>query len=166
MNYHQYYPTDMLNGPGIRNVLFVSGCTHGCKGCYNESTWNPKSGMAFTKELEDQIIRDLQDTRIKRDGLTLSGGDPLHERNILPLIQLVQRVRKECPDKTIWMWTGYTLPELEAMRDHTQVHSDRYYLATLVDVLVDGKFVQELHDPTLKFVGSSNQNIIEIKNVS
>lgn len=166
MNYSQYYPTDILNGPGIRAVLFVNGCSHGCAGCYNESTWNPKSGVPFTEEVEDQIIRDLKDTRIRRHGLTLSGGDPLHHRNIHDVTRLVQRVRKECPDKTIWMWTGYTLPEMEAMRDSTQETSDRYYLATLVDVLVDGKFVQELHDPTLRFRGSSNQNIIEVKNVS
>lgn len=165
MNYSEYYQTDVLNGKGIRNVLFVSGCSHGCKGCYNESTWNPKSGVPFTKEVEDQIIRDLKDTRIRRDGLTLTGGDPLYYRNLHDVTRIVERVRKECPDKSIWMWTGYTLPELEAMRDHNQETSDRYYLATLVDVLVDGKFVQELHDPSLKFRGSSNQNIIEIKNL-
>lgn len=160
MNYSQYYSTDMLNGTGIRNVLFVSGCSHGCDGCYNASAWNPNSGIPFTKVLEDQIISDLKDTRIIRDGITLSGGDPLHKRNILPLISLVKRIREECPDKTIWMWTGYTLKELEDMRDNTQESNDRYHLATLVDVLIDGKFEKDLRDPSLAWRGSSNQNII------
>ena len=77
MNYHQYYPVDIVNGPGTRCTLFVSGCVHECPGCYNKSTWRVNSGQPFTKEMEDQIINDLNDTRIKRQGISLSGGDPL-----------------------------------------------------------------------------------------
>lgn len=162
MNYSAYYPTDILNGTGVRCVLFLSGCSHGCKGCYNTSAWNPKSGEPFTKEVEDQIINDLKDTRIKRAGLTLTGGDPLFKGNLQGVKSLIKRVREECPDKNIWMWTGYDFGELDAMRDNTQETNDRYHVAVSVDTLVDGKFDQNLYDPALKFRGSSNQNIINI----
>ncbi|AFB83895.1 anaerobic ribonucleotide reductase small subunit [Vibrio phage pVp-1] len=152
MNYMQYYPTDVVNGEGTRCVLFVSGCSHGCNGCYNEAAWNPNSGHEFTQELEDQIIKDLQDTRIKRRGLTLSGGDPLHKRNFASVLRLCKRVRKECPTKDIWLYTGYTLEQVKQGR----------FCAILdyIDVLVDGKFEKDLYDAGLKFRGSSNQNII------
>jgi hypothetical protein len=82
MNYHQYYPVDIVNGPGTRCTLFVSGCVHECPGCYNKSTWRLNSGMPFTAEMADRIIADLNDTRIKRQGISLSGGDPLHPQNV------------------------------------------------------------------------------------
>lgn len=165
MNYHQYYPTDVLNGPGIRAVLFVSGCAHACPGCYNESTWSPKSGHNFDSAIEDRIIADLKDTRINRRGLTLSGGDPLYPTNIRPIRHLVNRVRAECPDKDIWMWTGYTMEDLKKHKDRNITDNDRYHLAMSVDTLVDGKFVQDLYDPNLRFRGSSNQLIIDIKSL-
>lgn len=93
MNYHQYYPIDVVNGPGTRCTLFVSGCVHQCKGCYNQSTWSLSSGHRYTQEMEDKIIADLKDTRIKRRGLSLSGGDPMHPANLSAVLQLVQRVK-------------------------------------------------------------------------
>lgn len=159
MNYHQYYPTDVLNGEGVRCVLFLSGCNHGCHGCYNESTWNPNSGFPVTKELEDQIIADLQDERINRQGITLTGGDPLHERNLEAVINLILRIRIECPGKDIWLWTGYTLEELEL--DYSSVGLLRWIATRKVDVLVDGKFVQALHHPMLKWRGSENQKVLK-----
>lgn len=159
MNYHQYYPTDVLNGDGIRCVLFVSGCNHGCDGCYNDSTWNPNSGEPVTKELIDQIISDLKDTRINRRGLTLSGGDPLHERNLIDVYNIIRRVRAECPDKDIWLWTGYTLEEINENRSELYAGSRRHFIANSVDVLVDGRFVKDLHHPGLKWRGSSNQKV-------
>lgn len=153
MNYSQYYPTDMLNGEGIRAVLFVSGCSHGCRGCYNKSTWSPRSGSPFTKELEDQIIEDLNDTRIKRDGLTLTGGDPLHENNLLPVLHLIERVREECPDKTIWMWSGYRMDELDEVRRQ---------IVEKVNTFIDGRFEESLHSPDLEWRGSPNQIIWRI----
>lgn len=150
MNYHKYYPVDVVNGTGTRCTLFVSGCIHQCRGCYNQSTWKTDSGNLFTKELEDQIIKDLNDTKIRRRGLSLSGGDPLHPNNVSVILKLVQRVRNECPDKTIWMWTGYKLNEL----NESQKEVVKY-----LDVLIDGKFVQELKDPALEWRGSSNQVI-------
>ncbi len=112
MNYHQYYPVDVVNGPGTRCTLFVAGCVHQCRGCYNQSTWRVDSGIPFTQKMEDQIIQDLQDTRIRRQGLSLSGGDPLHPANLPAILRLVKRVKAVCPDKDIWMWTGYKLDEL------------------------------------------------------
>lgn len=142
MNYHQYYPIDVVNGPGTRCTLFVSGCVHQCKGCYNQSTWSLSSGHRYTQEMEDKIIADLKDTRIKRRGLSLSGGDPMHPANLSAVLQLVQRVKTECPDKDIWLWTGYTLAELD---DSQQA------LLPYIDVLVDGKFIQEQADPGLEW---------------
>ncbi|AEA79950.1 TPA: anaerobic ribonucleoside-triphosphate reductase-activating protein [Vibrio cholerae] len=150
MNYHQYYPIDVVNGPGTRCTLFVSGCVHQCKGCYNQSTWSLSSGHCYTQEMEDKIIADLKDTRIKRRGLSLSGGDPMHPANLSAVLQLVQRVKTECPDKDIWLWTGYTLAELD---DSQQA------LLPYIDVLVDGKFIQEQADPGLEWRGSANQVI-------
>ncbi|MSL99122.1 anaerobic ribonucleoside-triphosphate reductase-activating protein, partial [Escherichia coli] len=114
MNYHQYYPVDIVNGPGTRCTLFVSGCVHECPGCYNKSTWRVNSGQPFTKAMEDKIIKDLNDTRIKRQGISLSGGDPLHPQNVPDILKLVKRIRAECPGKDIWVWTGYKLAELHA----------------------------------------------------
>ncbi|HDI3226578.1 TPA: anaerobic ribonucleoside-triphosphate reductase-activating protein [Vibrio cholerae] len=150
MNYHQYYPIDVVNGPGTRCTLFVSGCVHQCKGCYNQSTWSLSSGHRYPQEMEDKIIADLKDTRIKRRGLSLSGGDPMHPANLSAVLQLVQRVKTECPDKDIWLWTGYTLAELD---DSQQA------LLPYIDVLVDGKFIQEQADPGLEWRGSANQVI-------
>ncbi|NOH51459.1 anaerobic ribonucleoside-triphosphate reductase-activating protein [Vibrio coralliilyticus] len=154
MNYHQYYPVDVVNGPGTRCTLFVSGCIHQCRGCYNQSTQRLDSGVLFTQQAEDQILRDLKDTRIKRRGLSLSGGDPLHPANVADVLRLVKRVRKECPDKDIWMWTGYTLAELTVAQQE---------VVALLDVLIDGKFEQEKKDLNLEWRGSSNQIIHRFK---
>lgn len=168
MNYHDIYECDMNNGKGARVTLFLSGCIHGCKGCYNVETWNPNSGKPFTKETEDHIISLLKDKEMVRAGLSLSGGDPLHEANVKGVTDLILRVRKECPDKNIWLWTGFTLKELTdaaASVNHTLVDVQRFGIANNVDVLIDGKFVQEEHDPTLKWRGSANQVIHNFSSV-
>ncbi|MGF1702273.1 anaerobic ribonucleoside-triphosphate reductase-activating protein [Photobacterium makurazakiensis] len=154
MNYHNYYSVDVVNGPGTRCTLFVSGCEHQCRGCYNQSTWRTDAGHAYTQVVEDAIIADLNDSRIKRRGLSLSGGDPLHPANISSVLQLVKRVREECQGKDIWLWSGYRLEELSP---------DQRAIIDLVDVLVDGKFEKELHDPSLVWKGSSNQVIHYLK---
>ena len=154
MNYHRYYPVDVVNGEGTRCALFVAGCVHQCPGCYNKSTWGINSGKPFTQSLEDQIIKDLQDTEIKRQGLSLSGGDPLHPQNVSAILKLVKRVKNECDNKDIWLWTGYKLDELT---DAQQA------VVPYIDVLIDGKFVQELADPKLLWRGSSNQIIHRFK---
>ncbi|QBH95334.1 anaerobic ribonucleoside-triphosphate reductase-activating protein [Limnobaculum zhutongyuii] len=154
MNYHQYYPVDIVNGPGTRCTLFVSGCVHQCPGCYNKSTWRLNSGVLFTSEMEDRIIADLNDTRISRQGLTLSGGDPLHPQNVPDILKLVKRVRQECPGKDIWLWTGYLLSELTP---------EQQQVVDLINVLIDGKFVKELADPSLLWRGSSNQVVHKLR---
>ena len=146
MNYHQYYPVDIVNGPGTRCTLFVSGCVHECPGCYNKSTWRVNSGQTFTKAMEDQIINDLNDTRIKRQGISLSG--------VPDILKLVKRIRAECPGKDIWVWTGYKLDELNAAQ---------MQVVDLINVLVDGKFVQDLKDPSLIWRGSSNQVVHHLR---
>ncbi|WP_354624721.1 anaerobic ribonucleoside-triphosphate reductase-activating protein [Psychromonas sp. MME2] len=156
MNYSKYYPLDVLNGEGTRCTLFVSGCIHHCKGCYNQSTLSPDAGELFTEQLADQIIQDLNDTRIKRAGLTLSGGDPLHPANIEQVLALIKRVKNECVDKNIWLWTGYTLAELNPQQQE---------IIALIDVLVDGKFIKELADPNLQWRGSSNQVVHRFEKV-
>ncbi len=148
MNYSKYYPVDVLNGEGTRCTLFVSGCIHNCRGCYNQSTWSPDAGELFTEQLSDQIIKDLNDTRIKKQGLTLSGGDPLHPENTEAVLKLIKRVKTECVGKDIWLWSGYLLAEL------TEQQQD---IIDLVNVFIDGKFEQSLADPNLKWRGSSNQ---------
>lgn len=150
MNIHQYYPVDIVNGPGTRCTLFVAGCEHQCRGCYNKSTWRLNSGHPFTVQQEEQLIADLNDARIPRQGLSLSGGDPLHPANVPDVLRLLKRVRRECPGKDIWLWTGYCLVELTA---------EQRQVAELVNVLIDGKYVEELRDPALLWRGSSNQII-------
>ena len=154
MNYHRYYPVDVVNGEGTRCALFVAGCVHQCPGCYNKSTWGINSGKPFTQSLEDQIIKDLQDTEIKRQGLSLSGGDPLHPKNVPTILKLVKRVKAECDNKDIWLWTGYKLNELT---------DEQQSVVPYIDVLIDGKFVQDLADPKLLWRGSSNQIIHRFK---
>ncbi|SIQ88771.1 ribonucleoside-triphosphate reductase class III activase subunit [Shewanella morhuae] len=150
MNYHQYFPIDVVNGPGTRVTLFVSGCEHQCRGCYNQSTWDVRSGHLFDSVMVDRIIADLSDQRIVRRGLSLSGGDPLLPANLDTILALVKRVKSECPSKDIWLWTGYVFDEL----------SDKQRaVLPYIDVLVDGKFEQNLADPSLMFRGSSNQII-------
>ncbi|MDK9793257.1 anaerobic ribonucleoside-triphosphate reductase-activating protein [Vibrio sp. D431a] len=150
MNYLKYIQTDVVNGEGTRSTLFVAGCSHHCTHCYNKSSLNPKAGFLFDEEMTEQIISDLKDTRIKRRGLSLSGGDPLFEGNLDAISRLVTRVKEECPDKDIWMWTGYKLEELDEKRRQ---------IVSKVDVLIDGKFERDKYDPSLKWRGSSNQVI-------
>ncbi|MHA7845096.1 anaerobic ribonucleoside-triphosphate reductase-activating protein [Serratia sp. D1N4] len=154
MNYHQYYPIDVVNGPGTRCTLFVAGCVHQCKGCYNQSTWRLDSGLPFTAQMEERIVADLNDVRIPRQGLSLSGGDPLHPANVAAVLQLVKRVRAECPGKDIWLWTGYQMDELD---------SAQRQIVDQINVLIDGKFVQELKDPALIWRGSSNQVVHKLR---
>ena len=150
MHYHQYYPIDVVNGPGTRCTLFVSGCEHHCPGCYNQSTWRLDGGHIFTDVMSDRIIADLNDTRIARRGLSLSGGDPLHPANLDSVLALVMRVRNECLDKDIWCWTGYRLGELSPKQQE---------VVDMLDTLIDGPFIQSLADPALVWHGSSNQQV-------
>lgn len=152
MRYMDYYPNDAINGEGIRCTLFVAGCSHACEGCYNESSWNPQHGQEFDSSMVERIIDDLNDTRIIRDGLSLSGGDPLHKRNTASVFELVKRVKHECPTKNIWMWSGYYLRDIRDNKTYMDI-------LEYVDVFVDGPFELEMKDPALAFRGSSNQTV-------
>lgn len=153
MNYHQIFYNDVLNGEGVRTTLFVSGCEHHCKGCYNQSTWSPDSGKPFTYEVAADILESLEDDKIS--GLSISGGDPLYEPNLVSISHLVSQVRRRFGDsKTIWMWTGYTLDDI-----YKDASGNKRFIVDKIDVLIDGKFEQDKADPSLPWRGSSNQKI-------
>ena len=158
MNYSAIKNYDIANGLGVRVTLFVSGCTHHCEGCFNEETWSFSSGKPFTKEIEDEIIKLLSPDYIK--GLTLLGGEPMEKVNQAALYPFVKRVKEAYPDKNIWCYSGYTLDEITKGRAHTDVTDA---LLGFIDVLVDGEFKKELYSIALKFRGSSNQRVIDLK---
>lgn len=149
MNYHNITNIDMLNGDGLRVVLWLSGCPHRCKGCQNPQTWNYKSGIKFDKNAYEELINYLSQDYI--NGLTLSGGDPLAGPNYKPVLSLVKHIKSLFPNKTIWIYTGYTMKEL--------LYMDKIDILEYIDVLVDGEFKIKLKDNTLHWKGSSNQNI-------
>ncbi len=148
--YHNILHDDMRNGPGLRVVLFLSGCSHHCVGCHNPQTWDPKSGIEFDQSAWDEIMEQLSKSYIK--GITFSGGDPLNPLN-QPLVRnLCEYIRKVYPDKNIWVYTGYTFEELKSIS----------WLG-LIDVIVDGEFVKELADVTYHWAGSTNQRVIDVQ---
>ena len=155
MYYADIKRIDVANGPGVRVSLFVSGCTHHCKGCFNPETWDFKYGKEYTKDTEDEIIEYLRPDHIK--GLTLLGGDPLEYTNSIALLPLLDRIKKKLPNKDIWCFTGYTWEDL--MNTYTL----RKDILSYIDVLVDGEFIEELKSLNLKFKGSSNQRIIMVQ---
>lgn len=159
MNYGNIKECDIADGPGVRVSLFVSGCRHHCKGCFNKETWDFGYGKPYTRETEDEIIRLLAPSYIQ--GLTLLGGEPFEPENQKELTGLLRRVRKTYPDKDIWCYTGYLydvdLPE--GGKVHTEVTDE---MLSYIDVLVDGEFIEEEKDVTLVFRGSRNQRIIEL----
>ena len=150
---------DIANGTGVRTTLFVSGCTHHCKGCFQPETCSFDFGEEFTHETERQIIESLEPDYIA--GLAVLGGEPMEPRNQWTLAPFLQRVKQAYPQKTIWLYTGDTLEDLldPASNRHTEYTND---LLSCLDVMVDGLFVQELKDITLRFRGSSNQRLLDI----
>ena len=152
MRYHNITKDDMLNGDGLRVVLWVSGCNHCCKECQNPITWDPNGGLLFDEAAKQDIFEQLDKNYIS--GITFSGGDPLHPQNVPDILKLVKRIRAECPGKDIWVWTGYKLDELNAAQ---------MQVVDLINVLVDGKFVQDLKDPSLIWRGSSNQVVHHLR---
>lgn len=150
MNYAGIKKVDIANGPGVRVSLFVSGCRNHCRGCFNPETWDFNYGKPFTKETEDEIIQALRPSWIQ--GLSILGGEPAETENEKVLIPFLERVRKELPEKDIWLYSGYTWEMLKQEK-----------ILRLVDVLVDGPFLLEKKDPRLAFRGSRNQRIIHLK---
>lgn len=150
MRYHNITKDDMLNGDGLRVVLWVSGCSHGCKGCHNPVTWDPEDGLVFDEKAKQEIFKEL--ARDYVSGITFSGGDPLHPANILEITELAKEIRAEFPEKTIWLYTGYLWEEMEHLE-----------IAKYIDVIVDGKFEMDKKDNQLHWKGSSNQRVIDVK---
>ncbi|RYL94362.1 anaerobic ribonucleoside-triphosphate reductase activating protein [Sporolactobacillus sp. THM7-4] len=154
MNYADYKRFDFLNGTGLRHSLFVSGCHFHCKGCWNAVAWNPEFGKPYTKEVENQIITDLNRPDVRVQGLSLLGGEPFDHPETLT--RLVKRVNQECKGKDIWCWTGFKFEDLREDRDRREMlHS--------IDVLVDGPFDITQRNLKLKFRGSANQRVIDVK---
>ena len=158
-----YYGTikkyDIANGPGVRVSLFVSGCRHHCKGCFNSEPWDFRYGQLYTEETEKEILAALEPGYIQ--GFTLLGGEPFEPENQVELVHLLQKVRETYPEKDIWCYSGYLFDVdlAEGGRVYTEVTDE---MLSYIDVLVDGEFVEELKDITLKFRGSSNQRILEL----
>ena len=152
-------PTDVANGSGVRVSLFVSGCTHYCKGCFNAEAWDFHYGEAYTEETQERILGYLDHSYIA--GLSLLGGEPMHPDNQKGILQLVEEVRRRFPDKTIWCYTGYDF-ETDILGDMAERVPETRRILACLDVLVDGKFVEEKKDLKLRFKGSSNQRIIKV----
>lgn len=150
MNYCGLTKCNIADGEGLRVVLWVSGCSHHCKGCQNSETWDPKYGKLFDEDVKEEIFKELSNDYI--DGLTLSGGDPLYINNRQELTELCKQVKNKFPNKTIWCWTGYLYEEIKDLE-----------ILNYIDVLIDGPYIQELRDITLDWRGSSNQRVIKLK---
>lgn len=141
---------DISNGPGVRVSIFMQGCTFNCKNCFNKETHDFNGGKDLTEDTIKRVLDLAKNDYIK--GLSILGGEPLHPKNRKGSLELAKRFKEEYPDKTVWVWTGFSFEDLN------QEENLKY-----IDILVDGRFVEELHDPTLKWRGSSNQRVIDIK---
>ena len=158
MNYATIKNCDVANGSGVRISLFVSGCTHHCKNCFNEEAWDFNYGEEFTEATLNEIIELLEPSYIK--GLSLLGGEPLEPQNQLGLLPLLRKVKEVYPTKDIWCYSGFTLEQIQDKMVPNLPYTKE--LLSYVDVLVDGKFVEELRNPMLQFRGSSNQRLINL----
>ena len=159
MNYGEIKDCDIANGIGIRVSLFVSGCTNRCPGCFQPQTWDFNYGQEFTRETEDKILEMLKPDYIT--GLTVLGGEPFEPENQVVLVPFLKRVKEAYPDKTIWSFSGFVLEDLmkEGIHCHTDVTMD---MLNMLDVLIDGRFEQELKNIQLRFRGSENQRLIDM----
>lgn len=159
MYYGEIKNCDIANGEGVRITLFVSGCTNRCPHCFQPQTWDFTYGQPFTAETEDYLLSLLAPDYIS--GLTLLGGDPFEPENQRALLPFLRRVRGRFPEKNIWAFTGFTYEELLAEDSHPRCEATDSLLS-LLDVLVDGRFVEELKDISLRFRGSSNQRLLDL----
>ena len=159
MHYGEIKKTDIANGVGVRVSLFVSGCRHHCEDCFNKMTWAFDYGKEYTQATEDMIIGYLSPDYIK--GLTLIGGEPFEKENQDVLLSLTERVKKELPHKDIWCYSGFTFEEITGKS--RAAGDTAAALLKNIDVLVDGRFEKDKKDIRLKFRGSSNQRIIDVK---
>ncbi len=150
MRYNLIRKMDISNGPGVRVSIFMQGCAFHCKNCFNPNTWDFDGGEEFTKEIIDKVLFLCDNSYIK--GLSILGGEPMHPKNIEGTTKLAKAFKEKYPDKNLWVWSGFLFEQLK----------DKEVLK-YVDVLVDGQYVDELHDPRLKWRGSSNQRVIDVQ---
>ena len=154
MRYHNITMDDMKNGDGLRTVLWVSGCNHRCKGCHNQVTWDPNDGLVFDDAAKNELFTNLGKEYIS--GLTISGGDPLMPENIADVLDVVREVKRRFPDKTIWIYTGDIWEDMCGTQSYAE-------LLQLIDVLVDGEFIEDLADVKHPWAGSTNQRVIDVR---
>lgn len=176
INYHNITHDDMNNGDGLRVVLWLSGCSHHCYNCQNPQTWNPNSGIPFDESAKQEIFNELSKDYIS--GITFSGGDPLHQQNLDEILSLIQEICISFPEKTIWLYSGFTWEELTQYnnyhgiiplssylrKDVYELYHKRLEIIKQCDILIDGEYIDEQRDITLKWRGSSNQRCIDTKN--
>ena len=151
MKYNVIRKMDISNGPGVRVSVFMQGCEFHCKNCFNQETWSFDGGKDFTQESIDEVMDLCGKDYIK--GLSILGGEPMHPKNIEATTKIAKEFKEKYPDKNLWVWSGYKFDEDLKNKD----------VLKYVDVLVDGRYVDELHDPTLKWRGSSNQRVIDVQ---
>ena len=170
MNYHNITYPDMNNGDGLRVVLWLSGCSHHCKHCQNPQTWDSNSGVLFDNDAEIELFQELDKDYIS--GITFSGGDPLHENNIDGVLEIINKIKISLPGKTIWLYSGYTWEDLwndskitldEVGLKFYEDNKKRKAIVCLSDVFVDGEYIDSQRDITLRWKGSSNQRVIDVK---
>lgn len=175
INYHNITHDDMNNGDGLRVVLWLSGCSHHCYNCQNPQTWNPNSGIPFDESAKQEIFNELSKDYIS--GITFSGGDPLHQQNLDEILSLIQEICISFPEKTIWLYSGFTWEELTQYnnyhgiiplssylrKDVYELYHKRLEIIKQCDILIDGEYIDEQRDITLKWRGSSNQRCIDTK---
>lgn len=158
----------MNNGDGLRVVLWLSGCSHHCYNCQNPQTWNPDNGIPFDEDAKQEIFEELSKDYIS--GITLSGGDPLYQENVSQVLSLIKEIKEKFPDKTIWLYTGYTYEQImwpvitsDFNPERDKLISEKRKILQLCDVLVDGEYIDEQRDITLKWKGSANQRVIDVQ---
>lgn len=157
MNYSKIYYNDIANGLGFRTSLFVSGCNNHCKGCFNKETWDFNYGSPYTKEVQDHILESVAEPQI--DGISILGGEPMDLKNTKTICNLIKEFRLKFNNKkNIWLYSGYTFEELKNRND---LYTNE--IIQNIDILVDGRFIEELKDISLKFRGSTNQRVIDVK---
>ena len=173
MNYHTITYPDQNNGDGLRVVLWLSGCSHHCYNCQNPQTWDINSGIPFDESAKEELFRELDKDYIS--GLTLSGGDPLHEANLDGVLDLVNEIRLSFPNKSIWLYSGYQWEECQPFNEDGLLKPDkfapnlqkilqkRYEVISRCNVMVDGRYIDSQRNPSKKWAGSDNQRVINIQ---
>lgn len=169
MNFHNITKDDMNNGSGLRVVLWLSGCSHHCDGCHNKITWDCNNGIPFDIQAKNEIFDELDKDYIS--GITFSGGDPLHESNLEDMLKLISEIKSKYPTKTIWLYTGYIWEQIHQFIKgiskecfiFNQTNILRQEIVSLCDVIVDGKFINNLADINYRWAGSTNQRVIDVQ---